>query len=58
MTCPSCGEMRAILGMPDVGVDLALNVFKLVQLFYGVLAIPDHNVTDFLKGCGIAEAQR
>ena len=44
--------------MPDVGVDLAVNVFELVQLGDRGAAIFDVDVADLAESGGIEEAER
>lgn len=48
---------RDPIGMPDVGVDLAVNVFKLVELCDGLAVVGDGKAANFLEGVGIEEAQ-
>ena len=45
------------VGVPDVGVDLALDVFEFVEVGDAFLAIVDDDVADFGEGFGVAKAE-
>ncbi len=45
------------VGVPDVGVDLAVDPLELVELVDDLLAIVDENVAGFAEGVGVAEAE-
>src|SRR3954452_16797374 len=45
------------VGVPDIGVDLAVDVLDLVDVVDGFSAVLHCQAADFLEGCGIEEAQ-
>ena len=58
MTWPSRGEMRAMrLRVPDVGVDLVVDVLEFVEVGDGRALVGDGEVADFVEVFGVAEAE-
>src|SRR5260370_9092954 len=48
---------RNPIGVPDVSVDIALDIFEFVELVNKFLSVPDDNVMSLIKGVRAAKAK-
>src|SRR5580658_4459270 len=54
----SGGDAGDAVGVPDVGVDLAVDELELVELGDGDAVVADGDTAEFVEGFGIEEAER